>query len=179
MANDESDHNLVGDFLADRDERVFRELYRRHTPALYLFAVRLLGGEQDAADVVQEVWIRAVESLGRFRWESSLRTWLFGITANCCREVVRKRERFTEQVVDGRETPFTSTRDLEVLIQRLPDGAREVLVMHDVEGYTHEEIGGLLGIAVGTSKHQLFRARTKLREWLSQRPPREGQMHDE
>jgi RNA polymerase sigma-70 factor, ECF subfamily len=161
----DTDRKLVAQFLASRDEDVFRELYRRHTPALYLFAIRMLGGaEHDAEDAVQEVWIRAAAAVGRFQWASSLRTWLIGIVVNCCREILRDR---APQAESTQVTlPAAGAIDLELLIRRLPEGCREVLVLHDIEGYTHQEIGALIGIAPGTSKHHLFRARGKLREWL-------------
>jgi len=158
-------------FLAGRDEGVFRELYRRHTPALYLFALRFLGGVvQDAEDAVQECWIRAVESLASFRWQSSFRTWLFGIAVNCSRELLRARPRQLEDLTLLKAAPGGSgMMDLEQLIRRLPDGCREVLVLHDIEGYVHTEIGALLGIAPGTSKHQLFQARRKLRDYYGRK----------
>ncbi|HEV2687042.1 MAG TPA: sigma-70 family RNA polymerase sigma factor [Bryobacteraceae bacterium] len=159
---------MVARFLAGRDQDVFRELYRCHTPALYLLALRLLGGvQQDAEDAVQEVWIRAAGAIGRFRWESSLRTWLAGIAVNCCREILRDRTPQGEPAPEEAIQP--RSLDLEDLVRRLPDGCRQILVLHDIEGYTHQEIGALIGIAEGTSKHQLFRARGKLREWLAPR----------
>ena len=167
MPPPDADRELVAKFLAARGEDEFRELYRRHTPALYLFAIRLVGGaEQDAEDAVQETWIRAASSLDRFRWQSSFRTWLLGIAVNCCREIVRDRGAQGEALAEEAVRPPSSAVDLEALIRRLPAGCRDVLLLHDIEGYTHDEVGALLGIAPGTSKHQLFRARGKLREWL-------------
>lgn len=169
-ARPDSDRDLVELFLALRDEEVFRKLYRRHTPALYLLALRMTGGAvADAEDVVQEAWIRAAGSLDRFQWSSSLRTWLSGITVNCCREILRRRAA-QPQLREELETPSSPpVVGLEQLIQRLPDGCREVFILHEMEGYTHEEIGASLGIAAGTSKHQLFRARRKLRESLGRK----------
>ena len=167
-----ADRKLIEAYLSTRDERVFRKLYQLHTPVLYLFALRMLGGvEQDAQDVVQETWVRALQSIAGFRWQSSLRTWLIGIAMNSCREVSRNRLPSvdladSERAEDSYSLPPNNS-DLESLISSLPKGCRRVFVLHDIEGYTHEEIGALLGIAVGTSKHQLFRARGKLRESLS------------
>lgn len=159
------------------DERAFRELYRRHSPALYQLVLRMLGGVQhDAEDVVQEAWIRAVRQLGNFRWESSLRTWLSAIALNLAREVLRKRVRQPAgDFPEGFEPPARPTRDgeridLERAIERLPDGYRTVLVLHDLEGYTHEEISRHLEIAVGTSKSQLFDARRAMRALLQRTP---------
>jgi len=164
------DRELVRRFLSAGDDTTFRQLYRAHTPALFLLALRLVGGfEPDAEDAVQETWVRAVRLLPGFRWDSALRTWLCGITVNCCREVVRKR-----LAVAGLDESSSSTKagprpehiDLERTLRALPNGYREVLVLHDVEGMTHEEIGKLLEISVGTSKSQLFNARRVMRERL-------------
>lgn len=155
------------------DERAFRELYRRHTPAIYQLVLRMLGGSQpDAEDVVQEAWIRAVRKLDGFRWESSLRTWLSAIALNQARETLRRRGRaLVTEVPEGLEVQARPARDgeridLERAIARLPSGYRSVLVLHDIEGFTHEEIGHQLGIAVGTSKSQLFDARRSMRALL-------------
>lgn len=166
------DRELVARFLEARDEASFRALYRAHTPALLLFARRLLGrSADDAEDAVQEAWVRAVRRLDGFRWDSSLRTWLAGITLNCCREALRGRRppdspeglaRLENEPVSQLE----SVPDLEVFVRSLPDGCREVLVLHDIEGYTHSEISAALGIAIGTSKSQLSRARQTIRAWL-------------
>jgi RNA polymerase sigma-70 factor (ECF subfamily) len=159
------------------DERAFRELYRRHTPALVQLVLRMLGGaSHDAEDVVQEAWVRAVRQLAGFRWESSFKTWLSAIALNLAREVLRKRGRAAiTELPDDLATPATTRRDgvridLERAIARLPDGYRTVLVLHDVEGYTHEEISRHLEIAVGTSKSQLFDARRALRAMLQPLP---------
>ena len=173
--------------LADRvltgDEAAFRALYRRHTPRLWPLVLRMLGGSTarpEAEDVVQETWIRAVEALDRFRWEAAFSTWLTGIGLNCAREQLRKRKRRNETStdgmldrLDGSRPPDTEQRlDLEDAITALPDGYRTVLVLHDLEGYTHPEIADRLGIAVGTSRSQLHHARRTVRELLT--PAEEG-----
>jgi len=158
------------------EESSFRELYRRHTPALYQLALRMLGGsEADAQDVIQETWIRATTRLGGFRWESSFRTWLIGIGLNRARELLRRRGRRPMVELDEYNAPLAPPAadgdrvDLERAIALLPDGSRMVLVLHDIEGFTHEEIGRRLGIASGTSKSQLFQARRALRARLGPR----------
>jgi RNA polymerase sigma-70 factor (ECF subfamily) len=170
-----TDHDrlLVGTFLASRDERAFRELYTRHTPGLYRFAMRLCAGSvPDAEEVIQDAWISAAGALERFRWESSLRTWLSGIALNCYRQHVRSRKQGagSEELGDyeSREPTISGGErmDLEHALARLAERYRMVVVLHDVEGYTHEEIGQMLGIDTGTSKSQLFRARRRLRELL-------------
>jgi RNA polymerase sigma factor (sigma-70 family) len=167
------DRTLAAAVAGSGDERAFRELYRRHTPAVYQLVLRMLGGEAtDAEDVVQETWIRAVRQLANFRWESSLRTWLSAIGLNLARETLRRRartrsEELTEQIgLSVRPAKDGERIDLERAIARLPDGYRTVLVLHDVEGFTHEEISQQLEIAVGTSKSQLFDARRAVRSLL-------------
>jgi RNA polymerase sigma-70 factor (ECF subfamily) len=168
-----SDRELVEVLLSGGDEAAFRELYQRHTPRLYQVVLRIVGGsEHDAEDVVQETWMRACARVAKFRWEAKLATWLTAIGINLCREHLRKSGRFPTvelepEIEPGVQTISTSDWiDLERAIEILPDGYRAVLVLHDIEGYTHEEIGDLMEIAVGTSKSQLSRARRTLRALL-------------
>jgi RNA polymerase sigma factor (sigma-70 family) len=169
---DLSDRDLSDRVVRGGDEVAFRALYRRHTPALLPFVLRILGGaEADAEDVVQDTWVRAVRALPRFRWESSLRTWLMGIGLNRAREVLRARSRARTDGAEGAEVPVppppTAERlDLERAIACLPDGYRTVLLLHDVEGFTHPEISQRLDIAIGTSRSQLHHARRTLRRLL-------------
>jgi RNA polymerase sigma-70 factor (ECF subfamily) len=170
------DRMLAEAVLRRGDESAFRELYRRHTPALYQLALRMLAGsDADAQDVIQETWIRATTRLGGFRWESSFRTWLIGIGLNRVRELLRRRGRRPMVELDELNAPVARPTqdgdrvDLERAIAMLPDGSRAVLVLHDIEGFTHEEIGRRLGIATGTSKSQLFQARRALRARLGAR----------
>jgi RNA polymerase sigma-70 factor (ECF subfamily) len=168
-------------------EDAFRALFGRHTPRLYALALRLLGGRQpDAEDAVQEMWMRAAEGLARFEWRAALTTWLSAILINCARERMRQ---WTRQRADGGSdwgddpaaseqiasvvAPVGQTIDLERAMAALPDGYRTVLVLHDVEGYTHEQIATQLDIDVGTSKSQLSRARRAMRARLGA-PPRQG-----
>ncbi|HEU0055066.1 MAG TPA: RNA polymerase sigma factor [Longimicrobium sp.] len=177
-----TDQALAEAVLLSGDERAFRELYGRHTPRLFQFVLRVMGGaEHDAEDVVQETWIRATEKLGQFRWEAAFGTWLTGIGLNVARGLLRRRGRWVE--LDGgavdepwRPPPADGERiDLERAIALLPTGYRTVLVLHDVEGYKHDEIGDLLGISPGTSKSQLFNARRAIRQLLE---PAKGRMHE-
>jgi RNA polymerase sigma-70 factor (ECF subfamily) len=175
VSADWEDRKLVGAYLRDREEKAFRALYRRHTPVLFKFALRLVGGRTaEAEDVIQTAWIRAAGRLDGFRWDSSLRTWLTGIALNCYRETIRADRRAGDRIpLDVSELPVARRVhreipriDLERAIAQLPDGYREVLILHDIEGYTHEEIGTLMGIRNGTSKSQLSRARRAVRRWL-------------
>ena len=161
---------LVERFLRGRGEAAFRALYRAHTPALYALALRLTGGDRgEAEDLVQESWVRALTALRTFRAQSALRSWLCGVLVN----VRRGRMRVDWRTVDvpdieasAETTGHDDAIDLERAIAALPEGARDVYVLHDVHGYTHREIAGLLGIVEGTSKSQLNRARSLLRTSL-------------
>jgi RNA polymerase sigma-70 factor (ECF subfamily) len=163
----------VARLLTSREGRAFDRLYDRHTAALYGLALRLTAGDQAGAeDVVHDAWIRAVERLSGFRWESSLRTWLSGFVVNGVRQRIRREAREVggtaalEQEEPAPIGDLAGRIDLEVAIARLPDGFRQVLILHDVEGYSHEEIAALLDVVPGTSKSQLARARQALRRSL-------------
>jgi RNA polymerase sigma-70 factor (ECF subfamily) len=164
------DAALVEQFLRARGEEAFRALYRAHTPSLYALAMRLTGGDQsEAEDLVQESWGRALLALSSFRGQSQLRSWLCGVLVN----VRRGRMRADWRIVDAPDTePLTDAGDpddaldLERALGALPEGARDVFVLHDMHGYTHREIAEMLGIVEGTSKSQLTRARTLLRSLL-------------
>lgn len=165
------ERELARAFLAG-DERAFRELYGRCTPALYRILFRLVAGRSDeAADLVQETWLRATRALPGFRWDSALSTWLVSIATNCLRERQRTTRTAIEPATEERSAVESHEHriDLEQAIAALPDGYRDVFVLHDIEGYTHEEIAQLLAIEAGTSKSQLSRARRALRAALNGR----------
>lgn len=173
-----SDRDLAERVQVAGDEHAFRTLYRRHTPRLYQFALRMLGGnELDAEDVLQEAWLRAVEGLGDFRWESAFGTWITGIVLNLCRGLFRRHDRRWIEMRDDLDLvsgpPLEHERiDLEAALTRLPPGYRTVVILHDVEGFTHEQIGQQLEISANTSKSQLSRGRKMLRSLLG---PHEGE----
>jgi RNA polymerase sigma-70 factor (ECF subfamily) len=173
MTEQPTDRELAALVIDQGDEDAFRLLYRRHTPAVYGFVLRLVGGnEQEAEDIIQETWLRAARGLEGFRWKSALRSWLTGIALNRVRELARKNKRSLVEVDMGWEipdfAPDPGTRmDLERALELLPPGFRTVLVLHDVEGFTHQEIGSRLGITDGTSKSQLFGARRAMRRLLN------------
>jgi RNA polymerase sigma-70 factor, ECF subfamily len=156
------------------DEAAFLTLYRQHTSRLYATVVRLLGRGADAEDAVQETWLRALRGLAGYRGESAFSTWLIGIGIRCALENLRKRPSADGQMIveaSVESAPHT-TIDLERAVASLPDGYRTALVLHDIEGFTHEEISALLGVEPGTSKSQLFHARRALRQRM--RPKAEG-----
>jgi RNA polymerase sigma-70 factor (ECF subfamily) len=156
-------------------EPAFRELFRRHTPHLLQFVTRVLGvNRADAEDVVQDTWLRAYPALVTFRSESSFSTWLCSVGLRAALDSMRKGKRHVaeslfEDDASSDPPPTEDRMDIESAIARLAPGYRMVLVLHDVEGFTHEEIALQLGIAPGTSKAQLFKARRVMRALLTGR----------
>ena len=162
------------------DGTAVRALYQRHSGRVYAVVRRLAGDDALAEDWAQEAWVRAIRALPTFRGDSQFTTWLHRIAVNSALHGRRSRERRsgretgiddTVSVAPAAETTVLRLR-LEKAMERLPEGMRRVLVLHDVEGYTHEEIGAMLGINPGTCKSQLFKARARMRTLLS--PAREA-----
>lgn len=161
------------------DHTAFRTLYETHVGRVYAVCLRLAGNASEAEEHAQDVFVRVWERLGTFRGDSAFSTWLHRLTVN---EVLRARRtagRRTARVTlaadpaDLEAAPASApadgpavSEDLTQAMSRLPEGARTVFVLHDVEGYQHDEIASMLDIAEGTSKAQLFRARRLLREML-------------
>lgn len=156
------------------DVQAFERLYRAHVARIHSLARRMLGPD-DADEATQDAFVRAWEKLGTFRGEAAFGTWLHRLAINAFlgRRAVRGRER--QRLADGDEAFATlaSRRgsvelrmDVEQAVGRLPPGAREVFVLHDVEGFKHREIAAMLGVTEGTSKAQLHRARMALRGHL-------------
>jgi RNA polymerase sigma-70 factor (ECF subfamily) len=181
VSNERDDHAFVVRFLRTHDEATFREIYRRHASSVYAFVRRFVGAtDPEITDLAQDVWIRAVAALPRFAWRSTLRTWLLGIAVNRCREYLRERgsaqPECQDLTADGERVLYHCSQaaidrlDLEQLVSALPLGYREVLVLHDIQGHTHEEIAQILGLTVGTSKSQLSRARRALRTAFGSQP---------
>ena len=170
-----TDHDLVARVLAG-DPAAERALYDAHVDRVFRLAFRMTGDEEVAQDVTQECFIKAFAQLATFRGDSALATWLHSITVsialNTLRRVKRTAERerpmaeAPEATAGGRRSEPDLRARLHEAIAALPTGYRTVFVLHDVEGYTHEEIAAALGIESGTSKAQLSRARGKLRQAL-------------
>ena len=161
------------------DETAMHALYRRYAPRVYAVVRRLAGDDGLADDWAQEAWIRAFRALPKFRGDSAFSTWLHRVAVNSALQGKRRRSRHDTRETDlpdalpgGRTDSPVLRITLERALEKLPDGMRQILVLHDVEGFTHEEIGEMLGVAAGTSKSQLFKARAKMREML--RPMREN-----
>lgn len=159
------------------DERAFERLYRRHVARIHTLARRMAGPEK-ADEITQDVFVRAWDKLPTFRGESAFGTWLYRLAVNLV--LSRRRSERTERaaLLDDdsmleleatRSAPAGMRLDLEAAMARLPEGARQVFILHDIEGWTHDEIAEQLGLVPGTSKSQLSRARAALRRMLDAR----------
>ena len=159
------------------DVEAFETIYRQHASRLYTLACRMAGSPEDGEDLLQEIVLQAYRKLGSFKGDATLGTWLYRLALNHCLDYVRSRQAKMNTLTSTldseiafepaarRETPIARL-DLERAVERLPEGCREAFVLHDVEGFDHKEVGELLGIAEGTSKSQVFKARAKLRALL-------------
>lgn len=165
---------------AQGDTAAFERVYQAHLSRVYNLA-RRMAGPDTADELTQDVFVRVWQKLRTFRGESSFGTWLHRLAVNVIIERFRglgtARERFLPDGETALEhmtgappaVGYDAGMDLETAVARLPPGARQVFVLHDIEGYRHEEIGALLGVSVGTSKSQLHRARMTLRGHLGRR----------
>jgi RNA polymerase sigma-70 factor (ECF subfamily) len=168
-----------GDLLDARlategDTRAFERLYRRHLPPVHGQARRMVGWEE-ADELTQDVFVRVWERLETFRGDAAFGTWIHRVAINVmlARQEVRKRDRgrFEDDEAEMDATPVASREvesslDVETALRNLPEGARRVFVLHDMEGYKHHEIAEMLDITTGTSKSQLHRARMLIRNQL-------------
>jgi RNA polymerase sigma-70 factor (ECF subfamily) len=159
------------------DTEAFEHLYRAHSGRVYAICLRMVKDRTQAEDLVQEAFVRAWQKLNTFRGDSAFTTWLHRLTVNLTLTYLRNQKRRTDKVMSTDDlTPFEKPvrekksgekMDLEDAIASLPEKARQVFVLHEVEGYRHEEIAHMMGIASGTTKAQLHRARRMLREALT------------
>jgi RNA polymerase sigma-70 factor (ECF subfamily) len=165
------------------DLAAFETIYRTHSGRLYSVACRMLGNPADAEDLLQEIFLAAHRKLDSFRGESALGTWLFRLATNLCLDHLRSRAARAGQVTDALDDEpaladsgsrklaerTVAKMDLERALAKLPEGCRTAFVLHDVEGLEHREVAELLGIAEGTSKSQVHKARLRLRAMLGRR----------
>jgi RNA polymerase sigma-70 factor (ECF subfamily) len=170
---------------ANGDMIAFEEVYNRHHRRVYSICLRMLQNATEAEDLTQDVFIQLHRKIGSFRGDSAFTTWLHRMTVNQVLMHFRKRnvkfEKTTEegetpvQIVSGTANPLkmpvVDKIAIEHAIEQLPPGYRNVFVLHDVEGYEHEEVARILGCSVGTSKSQLHKARIKLRKLLQKKAP--------
>ncbi|MGH9408833.1 MAG: RNA polymerase sigma factor [Vicinamibacterales bacterium] len=159
----------------------FEELYRAHAGRLYGLAYRMLGNQADAEDLLQDIFLSAHRKLDTFRGDAALGTWLYRLAMNQILDHLRSRAARTGSQTDGLDdasvlADASSARladraidriDLERAMAELPEGCRAAFVLHDVEGLEHREVADVLGIAEGTSKSQVHKARLRLRKLLS------------
>lgn len=178
---DDTDDAELARAAAQGDVAAFERFYRRHAGRVHGVIVRLVGGSgARAEDLTQEAFVRAWQALPRFRFESAVTTWLHRLAVNTALMELRSRRsgpRFDDDdaaldavpVADSAGHATMQGMDLERAVATLPPRARAVLVLHDVEGWKHEEIAVELGMAIGSSKAQLHRARKLLRAMLGER----------
>jgi RNA polymerase sigma-70 factor, ECF subfamily len=161
------------------DVEAFEILYRQQAGRIYTLACRMAGSPEDGEDLLQEIFLQAYRKIATYKGDAAIGTWLYRLALNHCLDYVRSRGARMQSLTDTldgehsyqplarRETP-DARLDLERAIERLPNGCREAFVLHDIEGLDHKEVGDLLGVAEGTSKSQVFKARAKLRAILRQ-----------
>jgi RNA polymerase sigma-70 factor (ECF subfamily) len=174
-----ADLELVGRIRAG-DGTAFEQLYKQHSTRLYNLAGRMMGAHGEADDLLQDIFLLAYRKLGSFRGESSLGTWLYRLAMNHCLDVLRNRQTRMGQQTDSLDEPdadpvaspvpvvgAVSRIDLERAIDTLPPACRAAFLLHDVEGFGHQEVGTMLGISEGTSKSQVHKARMRIRSYLA------------
>ncbi|MEJ7812015.1 MAG: sigma-70 family RNA polymerase sigma factor [Gemmatimonadaceae bacterium] len=171
----ETDHLLIKRAIAG-DERALRLLWSQHAPHIDAVVRRLAGDPDLAADISQDVWMQIFRALPGYRGDAQFGTWAHRIAVNRTLNALRKSRRIAKVEIGIEEDTAAVELDgdraflaasIEDAAARLPAGARTVFVLHDVEGYTHEDIARELGITAGASKSQLFKARAKLRRLLA------------
>lgn len=158
----------------------FETLYRRHSSAIFGLALRMVRNRADAEDLLQEIFLHAYDRLSSFEGRSAFGTWLYRLGVNRCLDHLRSRgakEQSRNEPLDPAQAgagagPGARGIELERAIVELPPSSRAAFLLHDVVGFDHKEVGEILGVAAGTSKSLVHRARTKLREMLS--PPSSG-----
>lgn len=177
-----ADLQLAGRIRAG-DGTAFEALYRQHATRLYNLASRMSGAGSDADDLLQDIFLLAYRKLGSYRGESSLGTWLYRLAMNHCLDVLRNRQTRMSHVTDSMDEPdavpvaqapalsAVSRIDLERAIETLPPACRAAFLLHDVEGFGHQEVADILGVSEGTSKSQVHKARLRIRSYLGARRP--------
>ena len=169
-AVDPDEHDVAR--AARGDTRAFERLYVSHSARIHTLARRIVGNDL-AAEGTQDVFVHAWEHLGKFRGESQFATWLHRLAVNVLLRQAQIARRIAGRIAPGLaeelEAPMSdaaTTIDIDTALTRLGPGLREVVVLHDMEGYTHEEIADVLAISISASKMRLHRGRTLLREWI-------------
>ena len=177
---DRRDELALVDRCRQGDLAAFEEVYRTHAGRLYSVACRLVGNQADAEDLLQEIFLAAHRKLDSFRGDSALGTWLYRLATNLCLDHLRSKAVRTSQLTDALEDEpglsdatsrglaerTVARMDLERALAKLPEGCRAAFVLHDIEGLEHREVAEILGVAEGTSKSQVHKARLRLRSLL-------------
>jgi len=171
------------------DGSAFEALYRQHATRLYNLARRMTGGKGEADDLLQDIFLLAYRKIASFRGESSLGTWLYRLAMNHCLDVLRNRHTRMGQQTDSLDEPeaaplaspvpilsAVSRIDLERAIAALPPACRAAFLLHDVEGFGHQEVGTMLGVSEGTSKSQVHKARMRIRTYLAHGLTKSGKL---
>jgi len=176
--------------LREGDVTAFEDLYRRHSGKLFNVAFRMTGSAADAEDVLQDVFLQVHGRLDSYRGEAALGTWLYRMMVNACLDHLRSRQHRQQAATDfladveGFDPPAHPSwqpdraldrMDLEAAINQLPPSYRVAFVLHDVEGHEHHEVAEMLGIATGSSKSLLHKARLRLRAILRGAPDTQGE----
>ena len=164
------------------DRLAMGSLYEAHARRVFTVVRRLVGDEHLAEDLSQEAWVRAFEKLHLFRGEAAFGTWIYRLATNVALNRLRRSAKRSEveaaaempTVVAAPDEAVVSRRVLTAAMDRLPPGYRKVLVLHDLEGWTHDEIGTALSCSPGTSKSQLQKARARMRQLIAPPVSREG-----
>lgn len=162
------------------DWGAFETIYRRHSTSLYNLAYRMVGNPTDAEDLLQEVFLLVYNKLESFQGQAALGTWLYRIATNRCLDHLRSRAKRNQSKTDSLDQGYeradvatpkettTERMDLDRCIAKLPDSYRAAFLLYDVQGFEHREVANILGVAEGTSKSLVHKARLKIRECLGQ-----------
>jgi len=189
ISSDQMEANRVDQTLVARcrtgEVPAFEELYKRHSSRLYSVAYRMTGSAADAEDLLQDIFLQVYRRIDSYRGEAALGTWLHRLAVNACLDFLRSKQGRRQQVTDSLDAPdafepnahaswrpdAALTRlDLERAVAQLPPSYRRAFLLHDVEGLEHHEVSDMLGIAEGTSKSLVHKARMRLRTLLRGRP---------
>ena len=178
--------------LNEVEQQTFHELYQTHRQRVYSICIRMTADAAEAEVLTQDVFLHLFRTIGSFRGESAFTTWLHRLTVNLVLMHFRRRKRRRESISDTGELPFYAEGDtlnpmgmrvvdgilLSEVMAKLPNGYRQALVLHDMEGFEHNEIAAMRGRSVGTSKSQLHKARILLRQIITQTKPTKHFQYD-
>ena len=175
-----SDDSTDVTLAAGGDRKAFERLYRSHVNRVFTLCTRMCGSRVKGEELTQDVFVRAWEKLPQFRGDAQFSTWIHRVAVNIVltdrKNEARNRRRMVEEEPEKGETPlqkasvtpgYGDRMDIMAALESLPPGAKQIFILHDIEGYKHEEIADMCGITAGASKAQLHRARLLLREALT------------